>query len=61
MSTQRKLYLFAALCFAIGAILAVVQGAWGSFAVFLVLLASMLWIQWRVDVLIDQRRPDRDR
>lgn len=60
MSIQRKLYLFAALCFAIGTVLSVVASSWGSFVIFLLLTASMLWIQWRVDVLIDQRRPNRD-
>lgn len=64
MSTQRKLYLFAAVCFSIGAVLAVVKGAWGSLLIFAVLAGTMLWIQWRVDTLMEQRRPDevaRDR
>lgn len=58
MSTQRKLYLFAAACFTIGAILAVSKSQWGALAIFTVLAAMMFWIQWRVDTLLAQRRPD---
>lgn len=57
-STQRKLYLFAAACFAVGAVLAIVQTQWNAFVVFTILLLMMLWIQWRVDKLLAERRPD---
>lgn len=57
-SSQRKLYLFAAACFAIGAVLAIVQSKWNALVVFTVLLLMMLWIQWRVDKLLAERRPE---
>ncbi len=57
MSAQRKYYLFAAVVFAIGAVLAVIGGAYTALFVFTVLALTMFAVQARVDVWIETRRP----
>ncbi len=57
MSSQRKYYLFAAVVFSVGAILAVIGGAYTALFVFLVLAATMFGVQARVDVWMEARRP----
>ncbi len=57
MSTTRKLYIFTAVIFAIGAVLAIVKQQAVAVAIFITLLLMMLWIQSRVDRLVEERRP----
>lgn len=57
MSAQRKYYLFAAAVFTVGAILAVIGGAYTALFVFTVLALTMFAVQARVDVWIEARRP----
>lgn len=57
MSAQRKYYLFAAVVFCIGAVIAVAGGAYTALFVFLVLAATMFGVQARVDTWIETRRP----
>lgn len=57
MSAQRKYYLFAAAVFGVGAILAIIGGAYGALAIFVVLAMMMLWVQSRVDRFMEDRRP----
>ncbi|MBJ7473057.1 MAG: hypothetical protein JHD16_17260, partial [Solirubrobacteraceae bacterium] len=59
MSTQRKYYVFAAVVFTIGAILAVIGGDYVALGIFVVLALMMTWIQSRVDRFIEQRERDR--
>jgi hypothetical protein len=53
----RKYYLAAALFFFIGDILAISTSAFVSTIVFTVLTLMMLWIAWRVDRFLENRRP----
>lgn len=57
MTTQRKYYLFAAVVFTIGAVLAIVGGAYGALVIFTVLAMMMFWVQSRVDRFIEARHP----
>lgn len=57
MSSQRKYYLFAAAVFGIGALLAIVGGDYTALFIFVVLGLTMLGIQARVDVWMENRRP----
>lgn len=58
MTAQRKYYLFAAVVFTIGAILAIVGGDTTALVIFVILAGMMFWIQSRVDRFVAQRRPD---
>ncbi|MDQ8046730.1 MAG: hypothetical protein REI11_19145, partial [Patulibacter sp.] len=53
----RKYYLAAALFFFIGDVLAVSVSDPLAVVVFTVLTLMMLWIAWRVDRFIENRRP----
>ena len=57
MSSQRKYYLFAAVVFGIGAVLAVIGGDYTALFIFVVLGLTMLGIQARVDAWMENRRP----
>ena len=52
MSTQRKLYLFAAIIFTLGAIGSIIAASWSSLVVFVVLAAFMYWVAARIDHLM---------
>ncbi len=63
MSTPRKLYLFAAVVLALGAIGAIVKADWFALAVFAIGSALMFWNASRVDMLVaraEQRRAELD-
>src|SRR5690606_39191802 len=63
MSTPRKLYLFAAVVLALGAIGAIVKGDFLAIAVFTTASALMFWNASRVDMLIaraEQRKAELD-
>jgi positive regulator of sigma E activity len=60
MSSTRLLYLFSALVFFVGAILAVVKTQPVAIAIFVGLCGSMLWIQSRVDKIERDPRPGDD-
>jgi hypothetical protein len=53
----RKYYLLAALFFFVGDVAAIADEAFVSTIVFTVLTLMMLWIAWRVDRFIENRRP----
>lgn len=57
MSTTRKLYIFTAVIFAIGAVLAIIEQQAVAVAIFVTLLLMFLWIQSRVDRIVEERRP----
>ncbi|MDO9353680.1 MAG: hypothetical protein Q7T55_08290 [Solirubrobacteraceae bacterium] len=61
MSATRKYYILSAVIFAIGAVLAGVKQQPVALAIFVGLLLMMLWIQSRVDRIVEERYPsDRD-
>ena len=63
MSTPRKLYLFAAVVLALGAVGAIVKSDWVALAVFAIGSALMVWNASRVDMLVaraEQRRAELD-
>lgn len=53
----RKYYLAAAAFFFIGDILAIGTQSALSVVVFTILTLMMLWIAWRVDRIVENRRP----
>lgn len=57
MSTTRKYYILTAAIFTVGAILAIVKGQGVALVIFVGLTLMMLWIQSRVDRVIEDRRP----
>lgn len=59
MSSPRKMYLFAAVVLALGAIGSIVKGEWVWLAVFASSSAFMYWNSTRVDALIARAEADR--
>lgn len=57
MTTTRKLYILTAVIFTIGAVLAIVKTQTVALIIFASLTLMMLWIQSRVDRLVEDRRP----
>jgi uncharacterized membrane protein len=61
MSATRKYYILSAAIFAIGAVLAVVKAQPVALGIFAGLFLMMLWIQSRVDRIVEERYPsDRE-
>lgn len=59
MSSPRKMYLFAAVVLALGAIGSIVEGEWAWLAVFATTSAFMYWNSTRVDALIARAEAER--
>jgi hypothetical protein len=57
MTSTRLLYLFSAVVFFVGAVLAVIKTQPVAIAIFVGLCGSMLWIQSRVDKIERDPRP----
>ena len=57
MSTTRKYYILSAVIFTVGAVLAVAKQQAVAVAIFFTLTLMMLWIQSRVDRVVEERHP----